>query len=72
MSNAAYVPAILKAIGLAAADLMIGFGTDFIPKVIRTAEDRLYADFRNGIAAVFDFISGEGSEDVKSERLPDI
>lgn len=50
---------------------MTDSGISFVPKIIGTKNGHLCADFRNGTAAVFEYVSGELRDDCPVEQLYD-
>ena len=54
---------------LSAVQYMTGNGISFIPKVIKTKGGCLYTCFKKGVAAVFEYVDGELSENCPVEQL---
>lgn len=54
---------------LSAVQYMIDCGISFVPKIVRTRSGRLFSEFRNGIAAVFEYVPGEMSENYSVAQL---
>lgn len=54
---------------LSAVQYMTDSGISFIPKLLRTKGGELCSRFRKGIAAVFEHVPGELSEDYPTEQL---
>lgn len=48
---------------------MTDHGIHFIPKVIKTKDGQLFCRFRQGIAAVMEYVEGENREDYPVEQL---
>ena len=56
-------------VSLAAVDFLTAHGIDFVPRVHRTLDGRLFAQFGNGVAAVFEFVPGQLRENCPPETL---
>lgn len=54
---------------LSTVQYMTDNGISFVPKVIRTKDGHLYSRFRQGTAAVFEYVPGELSENCPTEHL---
>ena len=54
---------------LSAVQYMTDSGISFIPKIIKTKNGRLCNNFKNGVAAVFEYIPGELFEDCSAAQL---
>ena len=56
-------------VSLAAVDFLTAHGIDFVPRVHRTLDGWLFAQFGNGVAAVFEFVPGQLRENCPPETL---